>query len=56
MTFLPLLLGFWGLISSQNILQLGFLKHLIPFGHALAKYLTNFLSKYDLKKINHCLC
>jgi hypothetical protein len=23
---------FWGLIGSQNILQLGFLKHLIPLG------------------------
>ncbi len=40
------------LINNQKILQLGFLKHLIPLGHALVKDLTKLLTKYDLKKIS----
>jgi hypothetical protein len=32
MAFLPLLLIFGGLINNQNILQLGFMKHLIFLG------------------------
>jgi len=46
MTFLPLLLIFKRLIDSQNILQLGFLKHLITPG----KYLIKLLSKCDLRE------
>jgi hypothetical protein len=49
MTVLSLLLTFWGLINNQNILQLGFLKHLI-FRQALTKDLTKLFGKYDLRK------
>jgi hypothetical protein len=27
-----LVINFWGVINNQNIMQLGFLKHLIPLG------------------------
>jgi hypothetical protein len=55
MTFFPLLLMFWGLINNQNI-AIGSFETSDISRHALAKNLTKLLGKYDLRKINHCLC
>jgi hypothetical protein len=49
MTFLPLLLKFWGLIGSQTYCNWA-LEASNTFRHALAKNLTKLLNKYDLRE------
>jgi hypothetical protein len=50
MTFLPLLLIFWGVNWQPKCFAIGLFETFDTFGHTFSKDLTKLLGKYDLTK------